>query len=68
MSLVERRDLRLGQSLGRRHDARLDDPEGEVGVAGLQRPAAGKVGTRRRLDPDRSSGGPGRRRAFQVTR
>ena len=49
VTLVERRDLRLGQTLGERHDAGIDDPEREVRVQSLQLAAAVKIGARRRL-------------------
>ncbi len=49
VALVQRRDLRLGQALGERHDAGIDDPEREVRVPSLQFAAAGKIGARRRL-------------------
>jgi hypothetical protein len=49
VTLVERRDLRLGQALGERHDAGIDDPEREICVPSLQLAASGKIGARRRL-------------------
>ena len=49
VALVEGRDLRLGEALGERHDAGIDDPEREVRVPRLQFAAAGKIGARRRL-------------------
>ena len=49
VALVERRDLRLGEALGERHDAGIDDPEREVRMPGLQLAAAGQIDARRRL-------------------
>jgi hypothetical protein len=50
MALVERRDLRLAQALGERHEAGIDDSEREIGRASLQLAAAGKIGAGRRFD------------------
>ena len=51
VALVKRRNLWLTQALGERHDAGVDDPEGEIRVESLQLAATGKIGARRRLDP-----------------
>ena len=49
VTLVERRDLGLAQTLGKRHDAGIDDPEREIRVPRLQLAAAVQIGARRRL-------------------
>ncbi len=49
VALVERRDLRLAQALGKGHDACIDGAEGGIRVASLKHAAAGAIRARRRL-------------------
>ena len=49
VALVERRDLRLAQTLGKGHDACIDNTEREIRVAGLELAAAGEIRARRWL-------------------
>jgi hypothetical protein len=50
VALVECRNLWLDQAFGECHEARIDDPEGEIRVASLQLATSGKIGARGRLD------------------